>query len=269
MMLAIFPTLTCTVSLTLQKTMIMTVYNLYSDIELVSPMYFYNCETYYEYPEIMYIGTMMKIDFRFDSDQDEPGGILMYKVQRKETTRSDHQFSIDAISAKVIEEVTKRIRLLVAWKIERSGKPKVNIILVECDNETVLDKDKLAQLYDKIDNQPSRHYEFSERTWLMYPNTVLETAYWVVHEEGLGLNIIISDGIEDEDVMRPMWIDSTRQVSSPIVIYIVLIYIVSFTLQSVMNVTINNRCTNIELISPGIFYQRRNASHKISSTSKC
>jgi hypothetical protein len=47
---------------------------------------------------------MMKLDFRFDHDQDEFGGILVCKLRRKETTSSDHQSSTGPISVKAVEE---------------------------------------------------------------------------------------------------------------------------------------------------------------------
>jgi hypothetical protein len=236
---------TCIVSLALHKTMVMTVYNQYPGIELVSPIYFCNRGTCYEYP-VKRTGTdaMMKIDFRFDPTQDEPGGILIYEMQRKGNARSDHQ------SSQVIENALKMIRLLIIWKMKRSGRPKVNTILVEYDNEFVLNEDKLVQLYNKMDIISSNYYK---STWFICDHVVLGAKYEVVRKEGLELNITISQGIENQNIIKPMWIDSKRQVSSLIVICPMLIYIASLTLQSVMNVVIHNQCTNIELTSPVYF----------------
>jgi hypothetical protein len=114
---------------------------------------------------------MMKIEFKFDSDQDKPGGILVYKA--KSNTRSNHQSSID----RIIEDTLKIMRLLVAWKIERSGELDVNMALVEYGDELVLDEDKLANLYDKINDIPSGY----RHTWLMYDNTVLKVT--LTHSE--------------------------------------------------------------------------------------
>jgi hypothetical protein len=215
MVLVIFPILMFIISLTLHKTMAMMIHNQYLDMELVSPVYFYDCGTHYAYPvERTNSGSTMKVDFRFDSA--EARGILMYKVQRKETIGSDHPFDIDA---KAIEEVSKRMRLLVAWKIERFRWPKVRIMLVEYDNEPIMNEDKLVQLHDKIYAIPFRVYDWTlqkdgiyESKWLMCDNTALMVTCELMRKESLALKITISKGFKDELTIRPIWIDSTRQV---------------------------------------------------------
>jgi hypothetical protein len=208
MMLAIFSMLMRTTSITLHKTMTMTVHNQYPDIELVSPVYFCNRGTYYEYTvERADGGAAMKTGFRFDPNQDESGGVLMYKVQRKSNTISDHQTSINAIYAKVVEEVSFLMRLLVTWKIKRSGEPKVHIMLIEYGSETALSEDKLAQLYDKVDDIPSVH---NPSVWLICNNTALAAKYEVADEKDLELKITISRGVKNKDTMNPMWIDPER-----------------------------------------------------------
>jgi hypothetical protein len=242
-----FPTLTCIGSLALQRTMIVTIRNQCSNIELISPVYFYNCDLYYEYPVVKADGgVVMKINFRFDLNQDEPRGILMYALQRKSNTRSNCQSSIDTED---IEETLKMMRLLIVWKIDRSGWPKTDIILVEYDNELVLNEDKLAQLYDKIFDIPPRP---RIHNWLMC-NTTLEAFKDILREEGLELNMMIYRRAKSIDTMQPLWIDSTRQVLSVMTIYTMLIYIVSLNPQSIMDVTIENCCSNVELTSPAHF----------------
>jgi hypothetical protein len=222
----------CIVSLTLHKTMVMTVHNQYPDIELVSPVYFCNCETCYEYPvKGKDVGVTMKIGFRFDLDQDDPGGILMYKLRRKRNERFDHQSIIDTIYAKVIEEASKMMQLLVTWKIERLEEPNVNIMLVEYGNESALNEDKLIQLYDKVNDihfysleetffdHDSLSFDSSRHTWLMCDNTVLAVPYKVVREEDFELKITISQEFRDLDTIKSMWIDAERQVSSLMVSY--------------------------------------------------
>jgi hypothetical protein len=204
--------LMCAISLSLHKTMIMTIHNRYLDIELVSPLYFYNRGKYYEYPiERTCTDAMMKVGFSFDPDQDKSGGILMYKLQRDE--RSDHLFNIDT---KVIEEALKMMWLLITWKIERSREPKVKIMLVEYDNGFVMNEDKLAQLYDKTDVISSSHYKSK---WLVCDDTALEITYEIVQKVGIELKIDISKGFRDQDTIKSKWIDSERQVLSEMAIY--------------------------------------------------
>jgi metal-responsive CopG/Arc/MetJ family transcriptional regulator len=144
----------------------------------------------------------MKIDFKFDLDQDKPGGILVYKVQRKGNTRSNHR-------SKVIDEALRMMRLLVTWRIKSSGHPKVRVMLVEYNNESTLNEDELVQLYEAVNNIPLG-YDTSHFTWLMCDNTVLKAICEIVTREGTVLRITISKGFKNEYVMKPMWIDSER-----------------------------------------------------------
>jgi hypothetical protein len=248
-MLMIFLVLTDTVSLTLHKVMAMTVHNEDPDIELVSPVYFCTGGTYYEYPvERSDVGVMIKLDFRFDPDQDESGGALMYEMRRKGSIESDRQASIEPIYAKVIEDASKMMRLLVIWKIKYNEEPKSSVILVKYGNEFVLNEDKLAQLYNKVNVIPINCYE---STWLIRDDTVPEVMRKVVWRRNHELEIIVSKGFRDSDTIRPMWIDSERQVS-PLITTCTNLH-ASLTIQSEIDMTINNQCTSIELSSPVYF----------------
>jgi hypothetical protein len=197
-----------TASLTLHRTMTMTVNNWYPDIRLASPMYFCNGGIYYEHPvRRAYAGAIMMIDFRLDLDQDASNGILIYELQRKENAESDQQSSVDTIYTKVIEEASKMMRLLITWKIKHLEEPKVSIVLVECDNELVLNEDKLARLYDKVNAISSEYSNPSRRTWLMCDNTALGIMYVV---EDLELKITISEVSRERDAIKLMWIDPER-----------------------------------------------------------
>jgi hypothetical protein len=194
------------VSLILHRTLDVTVDNQYSDIELISPVYFCNCGTYYEYPvERTDVGVIMKTGFRFGLGK-LSGGILMYEIRRKGNIRSNHQSDIDTMHAKVIEDASKMIRFLVIWKIECYKEPKVNVILVENDSELVLNEDKLAQLCDKVNNIPSSYYS---STWLTY-DTMFVIRHVVMQKEGIELEITISKEPLSLSIMRPMWIESER-----------------------------------------------------------
>jgi hypothetical protein len=198
--------------------MIITVYNQHPNIELESPVYFCNRGKHYKHHvERTDAGTIMNIDLKFDIDQNELGGILIYEVRKGESIRLDYQSIINIMAAKIIEEATKMMRFLITWRIKRFGQPKVNTMLIDCAEESVLDEDKLAQFYDKMDFSLSR---YCGRRWLMYDNTILREEYDVIQEEGIELKVNISQEAEDEDTIRPMWIDSTRQVSPLMAIYL-------------------------------------------------
>jgi hypothetical protein len=224
-MLVIFLMLMCTVSLTLHGTIDVTVRNQYSDIELASPAYFCNCGTCHEYPvERMDDGIMMSIGFRFDLDQDEPEGILMYEMQRKRNIKSNYQSNVDTTSIEAVDGTSKVMRFLVAWKVDRSWNFRARTILVAHDNEFVLNEDRLKQLHSKIYSIPSEVY-FSlfrydgilKSTWLIGSGTVLEATYEAIHEKGFELKITISEGNEDKYTKSVLWIGSKRQVSSEMI----------------------------------------------------
>jgi hypothetical protein len=191
----------------------MIVRNQYSDIELVSPVYFCNRGSYNEYTvERTGIGAVIKIGFSFGLDK-LPGGILMYGVQRKGNIESDHQFSTDATSIEAVEDTSKITRLLVAWKIEHFGEPKVYIVLVEHDSELEWNEDKQAKLYDKVNEQFTRRCNPSRYTWLVSDNIVLETTYKLAQKEALELETTISKGIKDCSARPALRIDTERRVS--------------------------------------------------------
>jgi hypothetical protein len=157
----------------------------------------------------MDVGTVMKIGFMYDINQDEPGGILMYELQRKRNTKTDYQPNTTSTGS--AEDTYKIMRLLVVWKRDRSRNISACILLVEHDNELVLNEDKLAQLYDKIYDIPSTYFSC---TLLICRDTVLETIGKIIFEKGLELKINISEGAKNKYTMKPMWIDSERQISS-------------------------------------------------------
>jgi hypothetical protein len=217
--------LTHTVSLTLQRTMNVTIHNQYPVIELVSPIYFCNYGSYYEYPVERTgtdAGSVMKINFKFDPNQKKSGGILMYKIQRKVNTRSIHQSNVDPIYAKVVEETLEMIRLLVIWRVKDHVKPRAKVIFVEHDNELVLNEDKLAQLYNEIIDMAfiynrgylsTKHRDLCDFLALFRVHTALEASYKVEWQCDLGLKInILKDkyAMKDEHTMKPMWIDPKR-----------------------------------------------------------
>jgi hypothetical protein len=267
--LAIFLILMCVVSLTLHMPMDVTVYNQCSGIELTSPICFYDAKTYNGYCiERMGDGAVMKISFRFGLLDKFPGGALIYEVQRKGNTESDHQSSTDTVSTTSVEDTSKVMRFLVTWEIKSPGRSRTRMLLIEHDNALILNEAKLAQLYNKVNDIPSGVYNWIlkydgiyKSTWLMYDNTVLEATDEIIYEKGLELKINLSEGVKDKHAGSAFWIDSTRQVLSLTAIYSMLIYITSLALRSSMNVTIDNQCSNIELTSP--VYFTKNTMHHI------
>jgi hypothetical protein len=214
-MLAMFLMLTCAVSLTLHEVIPVTIYKRHPDIELVSPIYFCAGGAYYEYRvERVDKGVVMKFDFRFDLDRDEPGSILMYEIRKKGHAISDHQSGTDTIYTKAIENASKMTQLLVFWKIKQHEDSESSVILVEYDNELFLNEDKLAQLYENVNDMP---YDCYKCTWSMCNNTTLDAKPWTIRRTDPRLMIEISIGFNEHDNIRPTWIDPERRVSSLII----------------------------------------------------
>jgi hypothetical protein len=261
MMSMIFLMLICIASSTLYGAIDVSVHSRHPGIELASPVHLCDGISYNGGPaERVDTGVMMKIDFRFDLNQDEHKCILMCEVRRKENTRYDYQSNTDATSFEAVEDTSKMIRLLAAWKINRSWKFNAQIVLAEHDRELVLNEDKLGWIYDKVDDtlvevyaSLFRYNGIYKSTWLAYDNTVLEITSEVVDKEGFGLKIAISEGTKDKDTKKLMWIDSKRQVSFLMAICFVLICIFSLILRPTIDVIIDNQCTDIELTSPVYF----------------
>jgi hypothetical protein len=90
--------------------------------------------------------------------------------------------------------------------------PRLNVMFVECDNKLVLSEDKLAKLYDEIDNQFFEYYP-SRYTWLMCDHIALAASYKVAREKGIELKIAVFKSLRTPDVIKSVWIDSERQVS--------------------------------------------------------
>jgi hypothetical protein len=249
----IFPMLMRAISLTIYRTLDVTIHNKYPNIKLVSPVYFCNCGIHYEYPvEKTDKGVIMKIGFRLDLIQNEPGGILIYEMQIRGNAGSNRQSSIDTIYAKAMKETLKKMGLLVAWKIKRSKWHKAKITPTEYDNELVLNEDELAQLYNNVYNIPTGHSIFRE-TWLLCNDITLGTMRNPTRKAGLELEATIYETFRDNETIRSMWIDSERQVLSLIMKYTCTNLHVSLTIQSAIDMTINNQCTDIGLASPVCF----------------
>jgi hypothetical protein len=179
-----------------------TIHNQYSGMKLISPVCLCNRGKRHECRvEKTDTGTVMKFDLKFDFDQDELGGFLMYEIRRKRNARSNHR------SNKIIEEALKMMRLLVTWKIDHSGKPNVNTALVEYDNKFVLSEDKTIQLYDKLKDILT---SFSHGTWLICDSIALKVACSLKASQ---LKVTIFEGLRNSSTIKPIWIVSERQVS--------------------------------------------------------
>jgi hypothetical protein len=181
-------------------------------MELVSPVLYCHHQCHYEYHVKKIDGATIKIDFKLDFDQDEPGGILIHKIQSN--TRSNHQ--------SINEETSRMMLFLVNWKMNCLWWPEAKIILVEYDDQLDLNEDRLAQFYDNIKDMLTGYYV---NTRFVCDNAVMNVECDLIPGKGSELKINISEGVESEYTIRPnLWIDSKRQVSSLVTIYFTNLY---------------------------------------------
>jgi hypothetical protein len=124
------------------------------------------------------------------------GGVLTYQLQSRRDKLGNQSESTC-------------IRLLVAWKFEDYINPRMLIRLMKHDKQINWDRIKLEDYYQKYASQLSMYTGPIKDKWMLDDDTVLMTGLKLEFTHGYGaLNITISEGIIDEHVKEPVWIDS-------------------------------------------------------------
>jgi hypothetical protein len=179
-------------SFTLQSTIDMTINNYCSNIELTYPIYFIEDETcHVQFPQKVNSRSIMKINFIINIYRGMFGGVLLYRLQRKENTSISTQ-------------------LLVIWGY-KSNKPYLHTLLIEHDSALTWNKDKLERLYHIYDNQYARFFVTNMNIWSLDDNTKLQTFHLSSHG-GFEMNIIISEERNQFLPQKPLWADPDRYV---------------------------------------------------------
>jgi hypothetical protein len=179
------------ISLTPQSTIDMTINNQCSSIELASPVYFVEDETYHiSFPQQVSFKSIMKASFGTSMNGGTFGGVLLYRLQRKEDTSTS-------------------IQLLVIWRYKSDGLYS-HTLLIEHESTLVWDKDKLKMLYDGYYSQHEAYYNINTRECLLDNNTKLKLDL-EPSSENFKIGVIISeDGPDLAPPKKPLWIDSNR-----------------------------------------------------------
>jgi hypothetical protein len=218
-----------------------TIFNLYPGSELISPLYFSTGTCYVSPSQQAGTGSIIDASFRMDYEK-EFNGLLLYKLQRKHTTRTGN------ISIASINDKARNVYLLVSWDI-RDQIHDFHVRLLECDDNFTWDEDKLWSFYKGYDNQFYVDYKSNAIKWLTNDDAVVVTKHKVKYESNYELNILISDGTKNYKVNKPIQIDSRRLVLL-LSMLTVLIYTVSILIRPSVKLIIHNQCSNIDLISP-------------------
>jgi hypothetical protein len=212
---------------------------------LTSPVYYSNGTTFYASPsQQIDNGTTIEASFGADPKQYCFEGAILYKLQRKHTTRIDNQLNSNTT---FIEEMATNVHLLVVWDVEYNNR-KFRVWLIEYADKFIWDEVKLLGLYKKY-NEQFFDYIPDITTWLIYDDAVMKTKLDVTYGSDYKLDITISEETGSYNVERPIEVDPKRLVLS-LSMTIVLMYAVSIRIQPTFKLNIHNRCLSVDLVSP-------------------
>jgi hypothetical protein len=179
------------------------IHNQFPGIELTSPIYAGRHVTCCLLPDqSINVDSTIQADFNIDITQHMPTGVLMYKLQRKNTDQSNE----DGISN---QNEASCVQFVITWIVKNSKGFFADSYLFEHNEGCVLDRDKMLELneYYELTNI---QYGTIEETWLMHDNTVLMTSLNVTREECYKLEMTISEGSIKDDTQRPHYIDMDK-----------------------------------------------------------
>jgi hypothetical protein len=224
------------------------IHNQYPDLELTSPVYFSDGTTCHLFPDQKAdIGTTTKASFGIGSKQKEFKGALLYKLRRKYSDRTDNLPNNHTISTKK----AKNTHLLITWDIfDIEGQyHSFYACLIECDADFTWDENKLWALRYQYMDYISEEYNYLSLTWLTNDGAVVRMRDYTTYGLDCKLNIVITKGTGKYNLEKPMKFAPERLV---VVLSMlpVLMYTVSFSIESLFKLNIHNQCLNIDLVSP-------------------
>jgi hypothetical protein len=197
------------VSFVLRSPILLNIHNQGQSISLTSPVYFIHNGKWHIAPDQeIDINTMMSNRIEFDSRQDILEGALVYRIQKKKTSFLEKECGTHRKRAKIdksIQDESKYIQLLVAWRVEHT-ELHVRVLLVEHDRE--LDEDKLKKLHQKCWHLFNAWVDPIENEWLLDNAKKLKTKIKAMNG-GYRWDIFIHE-TEGYYERRSFWIDTTR-----------------------------------------------------------
>jgi hypothetical protein len=237
--------LICTVSFE-KEALSITIHNLYPGLKLTSAVYFSN-------GTVCHVPPSQQIDARNTTEaifgihpmQKDFKGALLYKLQRKHTTKTSNYLNNGTAS---IEDVKKSVYLLVVWDIENYDHG-FHACLIECTSDFTWDEDKLCALYKDYKYQFYEDYKSKIIAWLMNSGAVMKIGCKVTYALEYKLDIVISEETKRYNMKKPAEIDPKRSVLL-LLMLIVLIYALSLPIQPSVKLSLHNQCLNVDLISP-------------------
>jgi hypothetical protein len=193
-----------------KETLNIIIHNQYPGLELTSPVYCSNGTTCHALPsQQIDTGNTMEASFGINSRYGYFNGILLYKLQRKHTTKTGNHPNNSTAS---IGDTATNIYLLVLcniFNIDDYGNDYYACLL-ECADDFTWDEDKLWALYHQYLGRIHANYRYIVTLWLMNDGAVIKTGLDITYGSDYKFNIFISKGTGKYHMEKPMRIDLER-----------------------------------------------------------
>jgi hypothetical protein len=223
-----------------------TIHNLYPDLELTSPIYCGNGAICYVSPSQQTdTDNIMEASFGIAFKQEEFKGVLLYKLQRKHTIKTDNHLNSSIV---YIEGAATNVHLLVVWDFGHYFYDFC-VCLIEYINDFTWDEDKLWTLYRDYNNEFCVGYESKVVTWLTNNGAVIKARYDITYRSDYKLDIVLSEGTVDYKTKKPIRINPKRSVLL-LSMLLVLTYAVRIYIKPSIKLNIHNQCLDVDLVSP-------------------
>jgi hypothetical protein len=187
------------VRLNIRRLFKLNIHNQCLNVSLASPVYVTSnkleCHRPPDYK--VYIGDTMKSGFIINKSGDASYGVLIYRLQRKQT----YEYT------KINKATSSVTQLLVVWRVSEFKELHADALLVEHNKR--FDEGDLRKLYRKNFDR-FRWFTYSAtKTWLLDDNTALRTIFEIMNE-GCLLSITISEVEKDDGTRTPVHIDPEK-----------------------------------------------------------
>jgi hypothetical protein len=153
--------------------------------------------------------TMTRASFGIDIAKHEFASALIYKLQRKNHLKSNHQSNVNNTS---IEDTLTSIQLLVIWGSDNRHNFSARALLIKHSNTMTWDENTLKKLYYMHHTLLGDDHNIKD-IWLLDDTTILMTILkW--KEENHTFEIIISKRTRKDGSMTPLWVSPKHMTSN-------------------------------------------------------
>jgi hypothetical protein len=173
----------------------LVIHNHFSNIELIFSIYTGDIKACYLSPnQNVNAPSTTRAGFEIDPNQEESTGVLMYRLQRKNTEQTD--------------EATY-LQLFIIWKVTSSKVFSVVLDLIEHDKSHVWNRDSLLKLAERYE-LANVQFNIIKANWLMYDNTMLLTWMNITRKKCYKLDLFLVKTSTILDARRLQYIHLDR-----------------------------------------------------------